>query len=292
LTEPWLFDTPTSVGLSLYDTRTIYQYDIRQTGVNLRVGRRLTWPDNYSRIDWTARFLNNDVIDNGGISYYDQGKRIQVSIGQTISRNSTDSPIFPAIGSIVSFTAEMAGGPLLPGTIDYHKFLLNTEWFVPIFNSSKIVLYASSTMGYVNGFANDSYIPPLEKFYMGGTGVGFIATTQLRGYEDQSIGPLDKNQNAIGGNVMTKYTTELRWSLTLNPIPIYLLAFAEAGNVFPDLRRTDLFDLKRSYGFGARLLIQPLGMVGFDYGFGMDDVLPRDAQADGWRFHFQFGRGF
>lgn len=292
LTEPWLFDTPTSVGLSLYDTRTIYQYDIRQTGVNLRVGRRLTWPDNYSRIDWTARFLNNDVIDNGGITYYDLGKRTQVSISQTVSRNSTDSPIFPSIGSIVSFTAEMAGGPLLPGTIDYHKFLLNTEWFVPLFNSNKLVLYASSAMGYVNGFESKSYIPPLERFYMGGTGVGYIGTTQLRGYEDQSVGPLDQNQNAIGGNVLTKYTTELRLSLTLNPIPIYLLAFAEAGNVFADLRSTDLFDLKRSYGFGARLLIQPLGMVGFDYGYGMDDVMPHDGQADGWRFHFQFGRGF
>ncbi|HEY6627037.1 MAG TPA: POTRA domain-containing protein, partial [Ignavibacteriaceae bacterium] len=40
-TEPWMFDTPTSVGIDLFDTRQQYVYDLRQTGATLRVGRRL-----------------------------------------------------------------------------------------------------------------------------------------------------------------------------------------------------------------------------------------------------------
>jgi outer membrane protein insertion porin family len=91
---------------------------------------------------------------------------------------------------------------------------------------------------------------------------------------------------------MAKHTAELRFSVTLNPMPIYLLAFAEAGNVYSTLNRIDFLNLKRSYGFGARIMIQPLGMVGFDYGYGADDALPKDGKPDGWRFHFQFGRGF
>jgi len=91
---------------------------------------------------------------------------------------------------------------------------------------------------------------------------------------------------------MEKFMAELRFALTLNPIPIYLLGFTESGNVFADFKRADIFDLKRSYGFGARLLINPIGMVGFDYGYGADDVYPLDGQPDGWRFHFQFGKGF
>jgi len=127
---------------------------------------------------------------------------------------------------------------------------------------------------------------------MGGTGVGFVSTTQLRGYEDRSVGPRDRMNQPIGGRVMEKFMAEVRFALTLNPIPIYLLGFTEAGNVFADFKRADLFDLKRSYGFGARLLINPIGMVGFDYGYGADDVYPLDGQPDGWRFHFQFGKGF
>jgi len=33
-------------------------------------------------------------------------------------------------------------------------------------------------------------------------------------------------------------------------------------------------------------------MIGFDYGYGADDVYPKDGLPDGWHFHFQFGRGF
>jgi outer membrane protein insertion porin family len=54
----------------------------------------------------------------------------------------------------------------------------------------------------------------------------------------------------------------------------------------------DPLDLKRSAGFGVRLLVNPIGLLGFDYGYGFDDVFPKDGQPDGWRFHFQFGRSF
>ena len=127
---------------------------------------------------------------------------------------------------------------------------------------------------------------------MGGTGVGLVSTTPLRGYEDRKIGPLDGFGREIGGRVLTKHTAELRLALALNPIPIYVLGFAEGGNVFEDFKHADFFDVKRSFGFGARLLIQPIGLLGFDYGYGADDAFPRDGQPDGWHFHFQFGRGF
>ncbi|HEV8537835.1 MAG TPA: BamA/TamA family outer membrane protein, partial [Bacteroidota bacterium] len=292
-TEPWLYNTPTTLGLSLYDSRQVFVYDLQQTGLSLRLGRgRLKWPDNYFRIDWTLRFQSNNVHDNGGNQLYQIGTTTQWGITQTISRNSTDSPIFPSIGSNVSLSTEISGGPLLPGNVDYHKWLFNAEWYTPLFGSSRLVLYTGETFGYVNGFEDDSNIPPIEYFYMGGTGIGLIATTPLRGYEDRSVGPLDYLDREVGGRVLSKHTAELRLALTINPIPIYILGFAEAGNVFEDFKHADFFNVKRSYGFGARISIQPLGLVGFDYGYGADDVLPRDGQPDGWRFHFQFGRGF
>jgi hypothetical protein len=66
---------------------------------------------------------------------------------------------------------------------------------------------------------------------------------------------------------------------------------AEAGNTFVDLPSADLFNLKKSAGVGARILINPIGLIGFDYGYGFDR-LSVDGQDPKWEFHFQFGRGF
>lgn len=289
-TEPWMFDTPTLFGVSLFDTRQIYYYDLRITGGSIRVGRRFRWPDYLFRGDWTLRFQNNDVLYGGG--FYPEGKTSQLSITQIISRNSTDSPIFPSRGSSFSLLAEMSGGPLLPGDVDYAKFVFNADWYIPIFNSSRVALAFQTMIGGIYGFGDNAYIPPQELFYMGGTGLGQFSTTPLRGYEERSVGPSTTPRTAVfGGRGILKTTLELRFALTLNPIPIYTLAFIEAGNVFARPKMIDPSDLRRSAGFGVRLLINPIGLIGFDYAYGYDPPVPQLAPP-GWRFHFQFGRGF
>ena len=292
-TEPWLYNTPTTLGISLFDTRQRIVADYQQSGISLRIGRgHLKWLDDLMRIDYTLRFQANNVHDNYGNAYYRIGSTTQYSINQTISRNSTDSPIFPSSGSIVSLSTEISGPPILPGTVDYHKWFFSSDWYAPILGSSKFVLFSSSMLGYIDGFKSDSTIPPLDYFYMGGTGLGYVQTTPLRGYDDQSVGPRNEFGILIPGRVMTKHTLELRFALAINPIPIYLLGFAEGGNVFQDFAHADIFDLKKSYGFGARLLINPIGMVGFDYGYGADPIYPNLKAPSGWHFHFQFGKGF
>lgn len=289
-TEPWLFDTPTLMGVTLFDTRQIYTFDYERTGGSVRIGRRFRWPDDYFRGDWIVDAQVNNVRDGAGL--YREGRSTQVSLTQVISRNSIDNPIFPTTGSNVSLSIQMSGGPLLPGNMDFHKWVLTGEWYLPLFNSSKLALYLNSTYGYIATFYKDSYVQPVDLFFMGGTGLGYISTTPLRGYEDQSVGPRNANGSIVGGRAMAKQTLELRYAVSINPIPIYLLAFAEGGNVYESFSRADFFDLKRSAGLGARLLINPIGMIGFDYGYGFDDVYPRDGKPDGWRFHFVFGRGF
>src|SRR5690606_9193340 len=107
----------------------------------------------------------------------------------------------------------------------------------------------------------------------------------------RTVGPRNTIGDVIGGRVMAKFGTELRLAVTLEPIPLYVLAFAEAGNVFESFQKTDIFDLRRSVGFGARLLINPIGLIGFDIGYGFDRQLT-DSKEPAWLFHFQFGRGF
>jgi outer membrane protein insertion porin family len=287
-TEPWLFDTPTSVGAELFDTRQQYIYDLRQSGVTVRVGRRLKWPDDFFFIQGRARYQYNNVIE--GRSFYAEGRTHQYTIGALISRRNIDNPIFPSRGSSFSLDMELTGGPILPGDVDYLKIGFTTEWYRRLFNSNRIALYTVAELGYIDEIVKGTNIQPFEFYYMGGNGL-IIATTSLRGYDDRTVGPRNVFGDVIGGRVMAKVSTELRLAVTLEPIPLYLLAFAEAGNVFESFQKTDIFDLRRSVGFGARLLINPIGLIGFDIGYGFDRKLTND-QDPAWLFHFQFGRGF
>ena len=287
-TEPWLFDTPTLVGFEVFDTRQRYIYDLRQSGGTMRVGRRLKWPDDFFYVQGLFKYQYNNILE--GQNFYREGEFNQFTLGSTISRKNIDNPIFPSQGSNYAFDVEMSGGPLLPGEVDYYKISFRGEWYKRLFNTNRVTFYAIADLGYLDEFVSDTPINPFEYFFMGGSGL-VIATTPLRGYDDRSVGPKNAAGQVIGGRVMSRYTAELRFALTLDPIPVYLLAFAEAGNVFENIDKTDMFELRRSVGFGARLLINPLGLIGFDLGYGFDRRLT-DNQDPEWLFHFQFGRGF
>ena len=289
-TEPWLFDTPTLLGFEVFDTREQYIYDLRQSGGTIRLGRRLKWPDDFFNVQGFFRYQYNNVLNGQG--YYPVGISHQFTIGATISRRDIDNPIFPSKGSNLEINGQLSGGPFLPGDVDYYKLGFTTEWYKRLFNSNRIALYTIANLGYLQELneATKLKINPFDKYYMGGNGL-VIATEPLRGYDDRTIGPKNSAGQVIGGRVMERYTAELRFAVTLEPMPLYVLAFAEAGNVFENFNKTDIFNLRRSAGFGARILINPIGLIGFDIGYGFDRKAV-DGHNPSWLFHFQFGKGF
>jgi len=290
-TEPWFLDTPTLIGFEFFDTRQQYIYDLSQSGATVRVGRRLKWPDDYFYVQSIFRYQYNNIRD-GGFYYANlQGRKFQqYTWGASITRKNIDNPIFPSQGSSVGLDGEISGGPFLPGDVDYFKILFKAEWYKKLFNSSRLVLYTSTDVGYLEELIAGTPIQPFDYFYMGGNGL-IIATTPLRGYDDRSVGPVNVFNEVFGGKFSVKYTAELRFAVALEPIPLYLLAFAEAGNVFESFEKADFFNLRRSVGFGARILINPVGLIGFDLGYGFDKKAV-DGKDPSWLFHFQFGRGF
>jgi outer membrane protein insertion porin family len=299
-TEPWAFGGPTNVGFSIYKTERTYDFSdddsvtnektINQFGSTLTVGRRLTWPDDYCSISWKLKYLHTE---GGFVSFIlDEGdapdKADEVSITQTISRNSIDSPIYPRRGSKNVLTAQLAGGPL-PGSINFYKFTLNSNWYFPL--TKKLVLNLSTQHGYLSTFDKNDYLPYTDYFYMGGNGLSSLPTIPLRGYDDRSLGddePLGNNSDLYAGTVYSKFGTELRYPLTLSPtVSIYALTFFEAGNLWKDMDSVCYGDLKRSAGIGLRLYLPIIGLVGIDYGYGFDKV-PGDTET-GWKFMFTFG---
>lgn len=287
-TEPWLYDTPTMLGGDVFDTRQQYIYDMQQTGATIRAGRKLRWPDDYFYLQGFFRFQYNDVTNGGG--YYATGKSRQYTLGTTLSRKNIDNPQFPSIGSSLSLDAEISGGPFLPGDVDYFKVDFKTEWYKRLFRTNRITLYTLTDVACIGELKSNTPINPFEYFYMGGNGLT-ISTIPLRGYDDRTVGPLNNSGDVYGGKVAIHYCTELRFAALTDPMPLYFLVFAEAGNTFKDIATTNAFDLRRSVGVGARIMINPIGLVGFDMGYGFDRKAV-DGKDPSWVFHFQFGKGF
>ena len=138
---------------------------------------------------------------------------------------------------------------------------------------------------------------PFERFYLGGSGLtGFNLDGReiiaLRGYGDNNVSP------SQGGLLISKYTMELRYPVSLNPnATIYGLAFAEAGNTWNEWKKYNPFEVKRSAGIGVRIFLPMFGLMGLDYGWGFDQY---DKGAQGYgqqtletirkgQFHFTIG---
>jgi outer membrane protein insertion porin family len=216
-----------------------------------------------------------------------------LSVGQVISRDSRNHPEFPSMGSVFTWSSTLSGGPLQTPWFDvhenFHKHVLKFDWYAPAF--WKFVFTSSLQFGAIKEIPTDgverSIIPVDDRFIMGGSGIPY--GTMLRGYVDNTVGPY--NGRPLGGRVMMKYSTEFRMRFSENPT-VYGLAFAEMGNVWQDFSETDIFDLKRSVGVGIRMFMPMVGMLGFDMGYGFDDIPATSESPEGWRFHVLFGMPF
>jgi outer membrane protein insertion porin family len=296
LTEPWLFDEPISAGFNVYlqtqDLTTANSnsgYKLERLGGSINLGHRLRWPDDYFRLDLGLRGQSNKITgDQAASSYYRNGTELSATLA--VSRSSIDNPVFPTVGSRFVFANTVAG----LGDAEYSKHELKFDFFSPlaqVTENNSLVLFLNTEYGYLNDYGPIENIPPLAFYSMGGTAISGLNTVPLRGYRDRSIDP-GARTGLVGdvplGKVYSKATAELRFGISVNPIPIYALVFAEAGNVWERLREVDPFDLKRSAGVGLRVMVPPIGLLGFDYGYGFD--LDSTGEPGGWQFHFQFGR--
>ena len=90
---------------------------------------------------------------------------------------------------------------------------------------------------------------------------------------------------------MVKYTAEIRFPIIPNPT-VFGLVFAEAGNVWNNINTTLPFDLKRSVGFGGRVYMPLVGLLGLDIAYGFDNFDPGTGKSGKWKTHFQFGQTF
>ncbi len=229
-----------------------------------------------------------------------------------LNRNSTDQVIYPRTGSNISLSLQltppyslMFDNATLTSSnfrwLEFHKWKFDATFFNRIFGD--LVFMTRVNFGAIGRYNNALAITPFERFWVGGAGLtGFNLDGRelvaLRGYQDNTLTPLyadPNNHGAIqpkGATVYNRFTMELRYPISLNPqATVFPLVFAEAGNAQLDFRDFNPFKLYRSYGMGVRIFLPMFGMIGLDYGWGIDDI-PLRPGVNGGNFHFLIGQQF
>ncbi len=115
-----------------------------------------------------------------------------------------------------------------------------------------------------------------------------------RGYpvynnSDPKINP-DQQSTQQFFTIFNKYTVEMRYPLSLNPSStIFALGFFEAANGWYSMKEYNPFRLRRSVGLGMRFYLPMFGLLGFDYGIGLDRYTPNGKMKDAAKFTFMLG---
>ena len=302
--EPWLGGKkPHSLSVSFFRTlqsRNDYGTSIDEleghflaNGATVGYGVRLKWPDNYFTLQSSVNYFNYDLNNWTGFIITD-GISNNFSLKETLARNSIDNPQFPRSGSSLSLSLQVTPPySLLNGKdysdlsdqekykfIEYHKWRFNADWYTPLFG--KFVLRSSVKFGYLGYYNADIGTSPFERFQLGGDGLSGYSNVYI-GTDIISLRGYNVLTNSAGTTrtepVFTKYTLEMRYPVSLNPsATIYAMAFAEGGNLWPDLASFNPFEVKRSVGLGMRFFLPMFGLLGVDYGIRFDDGVPGDLQ--------------
>ncbi|MBT6865772.1 MAG: outer membrane protein assembly factor BamA, partial [Candidatus Marinimicrobia bacterium] len=200
-TDPMVNDTKNLVGGSIFYTfrggSSMYSSPIDYTmaGGSVTWGRIFKWPDDFFRGTWSFQVVRKVYEGSqGDLDQFAGGLQQSdgVTFSQTIRRDSRDHPEFTTRGSSFSLKSTLSGG-ILGGQENFHKHILNLEWYTPTF--WKFVLLNSMKIGVVKELpakdGDNSFIPWNDRFIMGGNGIPY--GNPLRGYDDSRVGPLTQS---------------------------------------------------------------------------------------------------
>lgn len=287
---------------------------IQMFGASIGYGKRLEWPDDYFGFQAELSYQLYKMKDWQYFTVRD-GTSNELSLNLTLSRRSIDNPVYTRRGTDISLSLQITPPfslwdgkdyasmkPIRTSDgytyeseekfkwIEYHKWKFKSRTYTALAHMTKTpVLMTRVEYGFV-GYFNKNKKSPFGTFYVGGDGMTGYSSTYatetvgLRGYENGSI--------SSQASAYTRLGLEFRYPLILEPSStIYLLTFVDAGNAWYDIKDFNPFDLKRSAGIGARIMLPMIGLMGIDWAYGFDAINGRRDNS-GSQFHFIIGQEF
>lgn len=324
--EPWFGGKkPNSLGVSTsysvytmgWGTSNSYRNGIFNADVDY--GKRMKFPDDFFNSYYSINYRYFDITNPAqmfpGFGDVRWAAVNQLSFKYTLARSSIDAPLYPRSGSTMNFSIQATPPYSLfrdrntdyanmdpakkYNLLEFHRWRFTSDWYYRIVGN--LVLRTKVDAGYLGAYNDKLGLPPLLRYYMGGSGmVGMFGAMldgreviALRGYPDLSIVQTEGGQAGNGYAMFNKVSMELRYPITLNQSsPIWVLGFAEAGNGYTGLKTYNPFRLHRSVGGGVRIMLPMVGLLGLDYGFGFDPWELNSQMKQNGQFHFILGQQF
>jgi outer membrane protein insertion porin family len=201
----------------------------------------------------------------------------QFAVEVSYTHDTRDRVIFASSGRRHRVGAEVA----LPGSdLEYYRLTYSGQEIFKL--SDTYSLSFSGGVAYGDGYSGTDALPFFENFFAGGI-------RSVRGFEDNSLGPRDSNNDPYGGAFRTLASTELYFPAPFaadNPA-VRMSGFVDAGQVYEAFSDFDAGELRVSTGV-ALTWMSPVGPIAISYGYPLVDKSGDDTQA----IQFLLGAGF
>ena len=214
----------------------------------------------------------HDFIDTYGDQYG------AYKLNATYSHDTRNRTVFADRGNLQRVSLEVAG----PGSdLEFYKLGYSALQYVPIWKQY-LTLSLEGKVDYADYYGDTEVVPFFEHYFTGGS-------KSVRGYRDNSLGPLDSNGDPYGGTFRTLGSMELLFPPPFSPDSrsMRLSLFTDIGQVYADYDTFDSDELRGSYGLGFTWL-SPVGPLTFSFAKAFNDK-PEDELES---FQFNLGAGF
>jgi len=266
--EPWLANTPTSLGFDVYDTTTnqedkegeevIAEYDEIKLGGRLIFGRKISDSINLG-LELKTERVNYDLISGALPEATNEG--LTNSLMPTFTYDTRDNVFDPTSGWYHSLSIEKAGG-FLRGDYNFTKYnltlrtYLSTDFFKDIFN--------------IGGFKKIT--DNLSKGVLAFRAMGGMADTDLPSFAEYQVGGMNTirgyDSGEFSGDKSLVFNAEYRFPLAEN---FQAVLFVDWGQTWDIEESIDIADLKFGRGVGVRF-DTPIGPIRLDYGINEEGI--------------------
>lgn len=206
----------------------------------------------------------------------EERKFVLLGMPATLFWDASDNRLDPTRGFRLDFNTTPYVGTG-SDTLAFVTAAVGVSAYHKIDKKGRYILAGRARVGSLVG-AETTEVPATKRFFAGGGG-------SIRGYEFQSVGPLDSENDPLGGRSLLEIGTEVRIRLTDT---IGVVPFVDGGSVFDDIYPTFDETVRWAAGLGLRYHTK-IGPVRVDFGFPING---RDDVDDAFQFYISFGQAF
>jgi len=308
LTEPWFLGYKLSAGIEAYYRNADFLSNVyaqENAGFALQT-RQQVWRALSARTEY--RFERVVIYDLGDDLYNDyygangvfggtssngkygpvikdaEGTYYKSAITSSLVWDTRDSLFLTRKGELLELTGFIAGG-FLGGTVQDYGISLEGSKYFPL--PWDLIFMTKAQVAVVDGWGggesneDDGYgngVPIFDRLYLGGA-------NNMRGFDFREVGPVDVDDNPIGGNSLAYVTLELTFPIITR---VRGAVFTDAGFVNSDAYDFGSAGANVDVGFGLRLDL-PIGPIRVDYGI---PVVYDSWNGPPGKFNFNIGYQF